>query len=89
MSVIESLTEVFALASGAVELADSLIEATKGKEKKADERDDKIGSSGYSAQIGSSGDSAQIGSSGDRAQIGSSGDYSQIGSSGDSAQIGS
>ena len=53
------------------------------------ERNAKIGSSGYSAQIGSSGDYAKIGSSGDSAQIGSSGDSAQIGSSGDSAQIGS
>ena len=61
-------------------------------------REQKIGSSGYSAKIGSSGDSAkigssgyyaQIGSSGDSAKIGSSGDYAKIGSSGDSAQIGS
>ena len=87
MSVIETLTEVFALANGAVELADSLIKATKGKGKKADERNAQIGSSGYSAKIGSSGDYAQIGSSGYYAQIGSSGYYAQIGSSGDYAKI--
>ena len=89
MSVIETLTEVFALASGAVELADSLIEATKGKGKKADKKDAKIGSSGYYAKIGSSGDFAKIGSSGYYAKIGSSGYYAKIGSSGDYAQIGS
>ena len=89
MSVIETLTEVFALASGAVELADSLIEATKGKGRKADKKDAQIGSSGDYAQIGSSGDSAQIGSSGDSAQIGSSGYSAKIGSSGDYAKIGS
>ena len=61
-----------------------IIDETKGKNN-----ENKIGSSGDSAQIGSSGDYAQIGSSGYSAQIGSSGDYAQIGSSGDSAQIGS
>ena len=61
-----------------------IIEETKGKND-----EDKIGSSGNSAQIGSSGDYAQIGSSGDYAKIGSSGYYAQIGSSGNSAQIGS
>ena len=57
--------------------------------KITDERNAKIGSSGYSAKIGSSGDYAQIGSSGYSAKIGSSGDYAQIDSSGDSAKIGS
>lgn len=34
MNTIETLTEVFALASGAVDLADKLIEVTKGKGRK-------------------------------------------------------
>nr|DAH33149.1 MAG TPA: hypothetical protein [Caudoviricetes sp.] len=51
--------------------------------------ENKICSSGYSAQIGSSGNSAKIGSSGNYAQIGSSGNYAKIGSSGNYAQIGS
>ena len=89
MNTIETLTEVFALASGAVDLADKLIEVTKGKGRKVDGSSAQIGSSGSSAKIGSSGDYAQIGSSGDYAQIGSSGDSAQIGSSGYSAQIGS
>jgi hypothetical protein len=66
---------------------DFVLEKTTVEIGDADEN--KIGSSGYSAQIGSSGDSAQIGSSGNYAQIGSSGDSAQIGSSGNSAQIGS
>ena len=54
MNTIETLTEVFALASGAVDLADKLIEVTKGKGRKVD---------GSYAQIGSSGNYAKIGSS--------------------------
>ena len=87
MNTIETLTEVFALASGAVDLADKLIEVTKGKGRKVDGYYAKIGSSGYSAQIGSSGYSAQIGSSGYSAQIGSSGDYAQIDSTGEKAVV--
>lgn len=34
MNTIETLTEVFALASGAVDLADKLIEVTKGRVEK-------------------------------------------------------
>lgn len=34
MNTIETLTEVFALASGAVDLADKLIEVTKGNGRK-------------------------------------------------------
>ena len=88
-NIIEDLSDVFALANNAAELAKNLIDITKGKNKKEEEDSAQIGSSGDYAQIGSSGDSAQIGSSGDSAQIGSSGDYAQIGSSGDYAQIGS
>ena len=50
-----------------------IIEETKGKND-----EDKIGSSGYSAQIGSSGDPAQIGSSGEYAKIDSTGEDSVI-----------
>jgi len=89
MNTIETLTEVFALASGAVDLADKLIEVTKGKGRKVDGSSAKIGSSGSSAKIGSSGDYAKIGSSGSSAKIGSSGYSAQIGSSGYYAQIGS
>ena len=60
MNTIETLTEVFALASGAVDLADKLIEVTKGKGRKVD---------GDYAQIGSSGDSAQIDSTGEKAVV--------------------
>ena len=97
-NIIEDLSDVFALANNAAELAKNLIDITKGKNKKEEEDSAQIGSSGYYAKIGSSGDYAQIGSSGyyakigssgDSAQIGSSGYYAQIGSSGDSAQIGS
>ena len=66
---------------------DFVLEKTTVEIGDADEN--KIGSSGNSAQIGSSGNSAQIGSSGNSAKIGSSGDSAQIGSSGNSAQIGS
>ena len=88
-NVIETLSDVFALANNAAELAKTLIESTKGKKNKSDKDYAQIGSSGDYAQIGSSGDYAKIGSSGDYAQIGSSGDYAQIGSSGDDAKIGS
>ena len=87
--VIKTLTEAFALANGAVELANNIIEATKGKSKKSDKDDARIGSSGDYARIGSSGDYAQIGSSGDYARIVSSGYGAQIGSSGYGARIGS
>lgn len=60
MNTIETLTEVFALASGAVDLADKLIEVTKGKGRKVD---------GDYAQIGSSGDYAQIDSTGEKAVV--------------------
>lgn len=60
MNTIETLTEVFALASGAVDLADKLIEVTKGKGRKVD---------GSSAKIGSSGDYAQIDSTGEKAVV--------------------
>ena len=66
---------------------DFVLEKTTVEIGDADEN--KIGSSGNSAQIGSSGNSAQIGSSGNSAQIGSSGNSAQIGSSGNSAKIGS
>ena len=66
---------------------DFVLEKTTVEIGDADEN--KIGSSGNSAQIGSSGNSAQIGSSGNSAQIGSSGNSAKIGSSGNSAQIGS
>nr|DAK75361.1 MAG TPA: hypothetical protein [Caudoviricetes sp.] len=70
MNTIETLTEVFALASGAVDLADKLIEVTKGKGRKVD---------GYSAQIGSSGSSAQIDSTGEKAVVkGNSQDFFDI-----------
>lgn len=69
MNTIETLTEVFALASGAVDLADKLIEVTKGKGRKVDGSSAKIGSSGDYAQIGSSGDSAQIDSTGEKAVV--------------------
>ena len=88
-NVIETLSDVFALANNAAELAKTLIESTKGKENKPDKDGAQIGSSGDDAQIGSSGDDAQIGSSGNWAQIGSSGNCAKIGSSGDWAQIGS
>ena len=68
---------------------DFAFETSGSKTKKSDKDNEKIKSSGYSAQIGSSGNSAQIGSSGYYAQIGSSGNFAQIGSSGNSAQIGS
>lgn len=60
MNTIETLTEVFALASGAVDLADKLIEVTKGKGRKVDGSSAKIGSSGYSAQIDSTGEKAVV-----------------------------
>ena len=59
-----------------------IIEETKGKND-----ENKIGSSGYSAQIGSSGDYAKIGSSGYSAQIGSSGYSAQIDSMGNDSVI--
>ena len=77
-NVIETLSDVFALANNAAELAKTLIESTKDKNKKSDKDDVKIGSSGDSAQIGSSGNYAQIGSSGDSAKIDSSGDNAVI-----------
>ena len=88
-NVIETLSDVFALANNAAELAKTLIESTKGKKNKSDKDYAQIGSSGYGAQIGSSGNDAKIGSSGNWAQIGSSGNWAQIGSSGDDAKIGS
>ena len=78
MNTIETLTEVFALASGAVDLADKLIEVTKGKGRKVD---------GYYAKIGSSGYYAKIGSSGYYAKIGSSGYYAKIDSTGEKAVV--
>ena len=88
-NVIETLSDVFALANNATELVKTLIESTKGKENKLHKDRAQIGSSGYAAKIGSSGDAAKIGSSGDVAQIGSSGYAAQIGSSGYAARIGS
>ena len=88
-NVIETLSDVFALANNAAELVKTLIESTKDKNKKSDKDDVKIGSSGNYAKIGSSGNYAKIGSSGYSAQIGSSGNYAQIGSSGNYAKIGS
>ncbi len=88
-NVIETLSDVFALANNAAELAKTLIESTKGKKNKSDKDYAQIGSSGNDAQIGSSGNWAQIGSSGNWAQIGSSGKWAQIGSSGNYAKIGS
>ena len=64
---------------------DFVLEKTTVEIGDADEN--KIVSSGYSAQIGSSGDYAQIGSSGYSAQIGSSGDYAQISSTGEDSVI--
>ena len=95
--MLDELKDVFELATGATAFVKSILELKKNN-KKSDEDNAiikssgdyaRIGSSGYSAQIGSSGYSAQIGSSGNSARIGSSGDYAQIGSSGDYAQIGS
>lgn len=60
MNTIETLTEVFALASGAVDLADKLIEVTKGKGRKVDGYYAKIGSSGYYAKIDSTGEKAVV-----------------------------
>ena len=57
------------------------------KEIKGKNDEDKIGSSGYSAQIGSSGDYAQIGSSGDSMKIGSSGYSAKIDSTGEDSVI--
>jgi hypothetical protein len=85
--VIETLTEVFALANGAVEMANTLIKATKGKNKKSDADYARIGSSGDDAQIGSSGDYARIGSSGYSARIGSSGYSARIDSTGEKSVI--
>ena len=84
----EDLKDVFELATGATAFINE-ISKLKKTNKKQDENNAKISSSGYSAQIGSSGDYAKIGSSGNSAKIGSSGDSAQIGSSGDSARIGS
>ena len=67
MNTIETLTEVFALASGAVDLADKLIEVTKGKGRKVDGYYAKIGSSGYYAQIDSTGEKAVVSAIGSRA----------------------
>ena len=95
--MLDELKDVFELATGATAFVKSILELKKNN-KKQEEGDAvikssgdfaKIGSSGDYAQIGSSGDSAKIGSSGDSAKIGSSGYYAQIGSSGDSAKIGS
>ena len=80
--IIETLSEVFALANNAVELADNLIEATKGKSKKEDKDWAQIGSSGDWVQIGSSGHGAQIGSSGNWAKIDSTGENSVISAAG-------
>ena len=93
----DNLKDVFELATGATAFINE-ISKLKKTNKKQDEDDAIITSSGDSAQIGSSGDSAkigssgyyvQIGSSGDSAKIGSSGYYAKIGSSGDYVQIGS
>ena len=84
----DNLKDVFELATGATAFINEISKLKKNN-KKQDEDDAIISSSGNSAQIGSSGDSAQIGSSGNSAQIGSSGNCAQIGSSGDYAQIGS
>ncbi len=84
----ENLKDVFELATGATAFINE-ISKLKKTNKKQDENNAIISSSGYYAKIGSSGDYAKIGSSGYSAQIGSSGDYAQIGSSGDSAKIGS
>ena len=88
-NVIETLSDVFALANNATELVKTLIESTKGKENKLHKDRAQIGSSGDWAQIGSSGNEAKIGSSGYAAQIGSSGNAAKIGSSGNAAKIGS
>ena len=93
----DNLKDVFELATGATAFINE-ISKLKKTNKKQDEDDAiitssgdsaQIGSSGNYAQIGSSGNSAKIGSSGDSAKIGSSGDYAKIGSSGDYAKIGS
>ena len=82
----DNLKDVFELATGATAFINE-ISKLKKTNKKQDEDNAIITSSGYSARIGSSGYSARIGSSGDSAQIGSSGDSARIGSSGDSARI--
>ena len=84
----DNLKDVFELATGATAFINETSKLKKTN-KKQDEDDAIITSSGNSAQIGSSGNYAQIGSSGDNAKIGSSGDAAQIGSSGDNARIGS
>ena len=57
---------------------DFAFEQSGSKTKKSDKDNEKIKSSGYSAQIGSSGDYAQIGSSGDHAKIVSEGKHSVV-----------
>ena len=79
----------FVMEKTSVDMPDVKFKDTDEAVVSSKKRNDKIGSSGDSAQIGSSGYSAKIGSSGYSAKIGSSGDYAQIGSSGDSAKIGS
>ena len=79
----------FVMEKTSVEVPDVKFKDTDEAVISSKKKNDKIGSSGYSAQIGSSGDSAQIGSSGYSAKIGSSGYSAQIGSSGYSAKIGS
>ena len=57
-NVIETLSDVFALANNAAELAKTLIESTKGKNKKSDKDFAQIGSSGDCAKIGNRATSA-------------------------------
>ena len=88
MDIIDNLKEIIELGTNAVSFVNEILELKKNN-KKQNEDEAIIGSSGYNAQIGSSGDNAQIGSSGSWAQIGSSGYNAQIGSSGSWARIGS
>ncbi len=69
--MLDELKDVFELATGATAFVNSILELKKNN-KKSDEDDAVIKSSGYSARIGSSGDYARIGSSGYSARIESS-----------------
>ena len=84
-NIIETLSDVFALAKNCTDFVKEILDATKKEKNNKDSA--KLASSGDYAKLASSGYYAQLASSGDFAQLASSGDYAKLASSGYYAKI--